>query len=393
MTPAQRLSLTTDQLQEIRRALADKITEGLSSDGEEIRALPSYFGAPDRTHSGRALVIDTGGTNMRAAVVEVDKGRAAVVSGPIKRTLPMREGSTITADEFFAAQAALAKELAPPAGLPVGYCFSYPSANSPDRDSRLLRWTKGIDIPGVEGTLVGSRLHAALEAAGVAPGPVRVLNDTVASMLGGALVHDDVASERCIGLIVGTGNNMAGFFGRDESSKVPEDFSGKMAINLESGNFNPPHLTEFDEAVDRASDNPGFQRFEKAVSGFYLPFVFAQAMPKLSGFDPHGGTGQLVEFRDSEEQRDAEAKAVASALLRRSADLVAASLAGVIDHYAEGPESVGILAEGTFFWGDPQYASAVKETLGKLLGPSKRATVLETSEANLIGSAAAALEP
>ena len=43
-----------------------------------------------------------------------------------------------------------------------------------------------------------------------------------------------------------------------------------MAINLESGNFSPPHLTTADDALDRASDNPGAQRFEKAVPGAWL---------------------------------------------------------------------------------------------------------------------------
>src|SRR5690606_38623673 len=100
------------------------------------------------------------------------------------------------------------------------YCFSYPSENTPERDSRLLRWTKGIDIPGVEGTMVGTQLSRALTAAGVGPGPVRVLNDTIASMLGGACVHREVPSERTIGLIVGTGNNMAGFFTSKQSPRI-----------------------------------------------------------------------------------------------------------------------------------------------------------------------------
>ncbi len=391
MSIIEQLTLSSEQLQDVAAALSARIEEGLAQEGKEIKALPSYFTSPDRSVGGAALVIDTGGTNMRAAVVELSNGEGTVTHGPLKKTLPMREGESLSAAEFFRAQAELAAELGAPPGLPVGYCFSYPSENTPERDSRLLRWTKGIDIPGVEGTMVGTQLANALVDAGYQPGPVRVLNDTVASMLGGASVHREVPSERTIGLIVGTGNNMAAFFASEQSPRIPPGFSGKMAINLESGNFAPPHLTQWDDDVDAASDNPGFQRFEKAVSGFYLPFVFARALPDQLAFDPHQGTGQLVQLRD--EGAGGLPKDVAGALLRRSADLVAASLAGVIALYEPAAEAVGILAEGTFFWGDPQYASRVQRTLDTLLPEGYRATVLKTDEANLIGSAAAALEP
>ncbi|HEX2736024.1 MAG TPA: hypothetical protein VHM70_30700 [Polyangiaceae bacterium] len=388
MNVAQKFSLSDAQLLDVARALTSKIREGLNTEGAEIRALPSFFGAPARGAHGTALVVDTGGTNMRAAVMKLEGGKAEVVAGPIKKTLPMRAGEKLTALEFFQAQAATAAGM-PATGAPVGYCFSYPSENSPDRDSRLLRWTKGIDIPGVPGTLVGAQLGQALRAQGLEIGPVRVLNDTVASMLGGSWVNTEVPSERCIGLIVGTGNNMAAYFGSDQSNKVPKGFAGKMAINLESGNFDPPHLNEFDRALDAASDNAGFQRFEKAVSGFYLPFLFAQALPGVAGFDPNQGTGALVELRSG----SGEASELARAILSRSADLVAASLAGVIALYPVSSEPVGILAEGGLFWNEPEYAPRVSSTLARLLGNDARARVLKTEEANLIGSAVAALEP
>jgi hexokinase len=389
MNPVDSLRLTDAQLADVTRTLKTRIQAGLNQDGGEIRALPSYFGAPSRSVEGSALVIDTGGTNMRAAVVNLAQGKATVVSGPVKKTLPMRTGEKLSADEFFQAQAATARDLAQASGLAVGYCFSYPSENSPDKDSRLLRWTKGIDIPGVPGTLVGSQLGVALGKQGLAPGPVRVLNDTVASMLGGSWVHSEVPSERCIGLIVGTGYNMAAYYSAAQSSKIPKSFPGKMAVNLESGNFDPPHLSEYDRQVDAASDNPGFQRFEKAVSGYYLPFLFERILPGHPGFDPAQGTGALVALRDS---GTGQAQQIAEALLARSADLVAATLVSVIDEYEPNGEPVGILAEGGFFWNDPQYAPRLSQTLTRLLAGRATAHVLQTDEANLVGSAVAALE-
>ncbi|MEW6281401.1 MAG: hypothetical protein AB1758_22520, partial [Candidatus Eremiobacterota bacterium] len=159
-----------------------------------------------------------------------------------------------------------------------------------------------------------------------------------------------------------------------------------MAINLESGNFHPPNLGSADEAVDRDSDNPGAQRFEKAVSGYYLPFVFDKVCPGVAGFDPRLGSRQLVDYRDKRPESP-EGKSAAR-ILSRSADLVAAALAGMVDHFA--PEaSVGILAEGSLFWGDPQYSRRVSETLSALLGQRKFG-LLRKEDANLLGAACAA---
>lgn len=390
----QSLRLRTEQLQDVRTSLYARIVEGLERDGRELRALPAYLTPPTEEMRGEAIVVDTGGTNMRAALVALDgRGRSRIAAGPVKERLVAREGDGATADGFFAEQARLVRQLSPRSGLPAGYCFSYPTEILANRDARLIAWTKGIEIPGVPGTLVGSRLGGALAAAGLGPGRVTVLNDTVASLLGGAFSSAEIPPSRFIGLIVGTGTNMAGFFTKAQAPKLGtlEAAPGeRMAINLESGNFSPPHLTPWDEAVDAATDNPGRQRFEKAVSGLYLPYIFARILPGQPGFDPVQGSKTLVDYRDrSLESAPLE---VAAALLARSADLVAAALAAVIDFY-EGSEPVGILAEGSLFWSDPKYAPRVKATLSTLLGSSDQARIIRLEDANLIGAACAALQP
>ncbi len=180
--------LSADQLGEIRDSLTERIGLGLARDGEEIRALPAFIPSPPTGLQGRALVLDTGGTNMRAAVVELDgRGGFEIVSGPAQTVLPVRdEAHEVDAASFFALHAELAGQVHATANLPVGYCFSYPSETTPSGDARLIHWTKGIDIPGVEGTLVGRALRSALADFGLEPQRVRVLNDTVASLLGGA---------------------------------------------------------------------------------------------------------------------------------------------------------------------------------------------------------------
>lgn len=98
---------------------------------------------------------------------------------------------------------------------------------------------------------------------------IKVVNDTIASLFAGLT---DNSYDAYIGLIVGTGTNMATFIPADKIEKLDQSCNahGLIPVNLESGNFHPPFLTAIDDTVDAISGNPGKQRFEKAVSGMYL---------------------------------------------------------------------------------------------------------------------------
>ncbi len=333
-------------------------------------------------------MVDTGGTNMRAALVKVyPDGSCTVEKGPVGAPVPTgRDGQAVRAEDFFTAQVDLIARLEPEPGLPVGYCFSYPAEITPEADARLLHWTKGVAISGVEGHLVGRPLAEAMAAAGFGPSGIKVLNDTVAALLAGA-GQQAGRFDDFVGLIAGTGTNMAGFFDVARISKVPPGpwRHQDMAVNLESGNYHPPHLSSWDEALDRGLDRPGGQRFEKAVSGYYLPFLFREVFKGQLDFCPEKGSGQLVAMRGT-----AGPGEVAEALLDRAADLVAAGLAGMIQASGRGGR-VGIVAEGSLFWGDPGFRPRVQDTLGKLVAPGVEFQVLSLGDANLIGSAYAAL--
>ncbi len=383
--------LTRLQLQEVRQALFEQISLGLASPGQQVACLPAYLTPPPRDLEGQALVVDAGGTNLRCAWVELGPGRQRIVAGPLLSALP--DGRTVAVDAagFFAHQAQQLRRLGAPEGLALGYCFSYPAEVEPDGDARLLNWTKGIQVTGVVGQRVGQALRAALGQ----PGPVKVLNDTVAALLGASL---SPKADQFIGLIAGTGTNMAAFLPRRRITKLggdplrdlppPDVLRGgdplrdlpPMAVNLESGNFHPPHLTEVDEELDRCSAVPGQSRYEKAISGYYLPKLLALMCPEL-GIDAEASTQVVVEHAPSHWQ--------ARWLLDRSADLVAAGLAAVIDHLPSG--CVAIQAEGGLFWKAPGYARRVEQQLSDLLGSERTFSILKTDEVNLFGAAAAAL--
>ena len=375
------LRLSASQLEAIRDALKARVAEGLADDSREIAALPAFLPPPPADLSGEAVVVDLGGTNLRAARVHLGlRGDFRVVEGPVKDELMMRDDAPTTRSAFFDRQARLVDRLNVDWPKPIGYVFSFPSEVQPDRDALLLRWTKDISIPGVIGTRVGAGLAEALDRKHCEPTAITVLNDTVAAMMGGAHQFEGPA-RNVVGLIAGTGTNMAAFYGPDEAPKLAQrGVESPIAVNLESGNFNPPHLTAWDDALDAESSNPGQQRFEKAVSGHYLPLLYA----RMSGRDPVANTGALVDLR----AQGGELGELAGALLARSADLVAAGLAAVVDGCSDGP--VGILAEGGLFWGDPAFAPRVKARLGELV-EDREVRILHLEDANLVGAAAAAL--
>jgi hexokinase len=373
--------MSLQQLNDIRQALSQRISEGLSAPGQQVACLPAYLPEPSSKVEGRALVVDAGGTNLRVAAVEMRDGIVRLLAGPLQGVLPDGRERPIGRGEFFGVHAELARQLGVPLDLPLGYCFSYPAEVVASGDARLVRWTKGIQVSGVEGELVGARLREALGA----PGAVKVLNDTVAALLGGALLCPE-RYDGYIGLIVGTGTNMATFLPGSELRKLDGSWNGRMAVNLESGNFHPPHLSVIDDQLDAASDNPGRQRYEKAVSGYYLPQLFAMLCPDLQ--IPAFSSSQLV-VEWAVRGGDERASQVARWLLRRSADLVAAGLAAVGDRL--GVARTAIQAEGGLFWKATGYHDRVVETLGKLLAGSRRMDVIHVDDVNLMGAAAAAL--
>lgn len=374
------------QLCDVALALEARVREGLAADDREVKALPAFLRPPTSRVSGEALVVDAGGTNVRAARVRLGGEGDAILSGPKEARLPVRgDPETLSAEGFWKLQAGLVGDCDPVAGLPLGYCFSYPSRVHDDRDATLITWTKGVDIPGVEGQRVGAPLAQALAGRGLEPRRTVVLNDTVAALLGGSATAAD--PERVIGLICGTGTNMAAFFRPNVAPKLAAFGPDPMAVNLESGNFHPPHLTAIDEDFDASGDKRGQQRFEKAVAGYALPFLFERLVPNVPGFDPHRGTAQLVDIRASGlgPTRDA-----ADVLLDRSADLIAAGLWGVA-RVVGGTTPLTVLAEGSLLWKTPGYRERVLATLQRLDSNGPAFQIEHRLDVNLFGSAAAAL--
>ena len=395
-------SLNIEQLKEIAEALQKRVEEGLSTENQEVQCIPTFINPKTDNVDGQAFVLDLGGTNYRVASVDFKDGNPTIrPENGFKKDLSMMKTTGFTEEQLYTEQANLIKEVKRQGEIPIGYCFSYPAESLKGGDAKLLRWTKGVNIPGMGGKPIGKPL---LEYLNKVTTPkfsgIKVINDTVASLFAGLTSSD---YDAYIGLIVGTGTNMATFIPAENISKLDKSFglTGLLPVNLESGNFKPPYLTYVDNIVDALSDKMGTQRFEKAVSGMYLGELLKAVFP-AADFEKDFDAQKLTTMMSYPHVYKEEYVQVARGIYARSAKLVAASLAGLILVLLTCMPSVRrirLIAEGSLFWSDDQkglhYKAIVAITLRELLDSFNHRNVSvdidKMDNANLIGSAIAAL--
>ena len=394
--------LDNEQLKEIARSFKAKVEEGLNTENAEIQCIPTFITPKASGINGKSLVLDLGGTNYRVAIVDFSKMPPTIhPNNGWKKDMSIMKTPGYTREELFKEMADMITGIKREKEMPIGYCFSYPTESVPGGDAKLLRWTKGVDIKEMIGEVVGKPLLDYLnERNKIKFTNIKVLNDTVASLFAGLT---DSSYDAYIGLIVGTGTNMATFIPSDKITKLDPEchVQGLIPVNLESGNFYPPFLTAVDDTVDATSDSLGKQRFEKAVSGMYLGDILKAAFP-LEEFEEKFDARKLTAMMNYPDIHKDIYVQVAHWIYNRSAQLVAASLAGLIallKSYNRDIHRVCLIAEGSLFWSesrkDKNYNILVMEKLQELL----RELELEDVEvhinsmdnANLIGTGIAAL--
>ncbi len=391
--------LTTEQLREIANSLQSKIEEGLKKDGTEILDIPTHITPKKDIGDGKVLTLDWGGTNFRAAIVEFKNGKPSVIESK-KKPISAKETAGFKQDDLFNEMASLISELESldESVTQIGYCFSYPAASRLNGDAILLRWTKEIDIPDMVNQPVGEPLMKYLnnyKNIRTKFTNIKVLNDTVACLFAGL---SETGFDSYMGLIVGTGTNMASLMPLAKIEKLNNKGEGVIPVNLESGNFKPPHLLVVDGLVDAMSNNKGNQLFEKAISGGYMGEVFKTFFfnKKIKyNFDGADIANLINNPADNPEDQ----VSVAQWIYDRSAKLVAASLCGLAQVLVAQDASIQkicLAADGSVFWGkknnETYYKNLVDKVLNRLLPEGVTITIIdEMSDPNLIGSAISAL--
>ncbi|KAG1367830.1 hexokinase-2 [Cocos nucifera] len=282
------------KLRQVADAMTVEMLAGLASEGgSKLKMLISYVdNLPTGDETGLFYALDLGGTNFRVLRVQLGGKGGNVLKQEFEEvSIPpnLMVGSSSELFDFIAA--ALAKFVASEGEefhLPVGrqrelgFTFSFPVKQTSISSGTLIKWTKGFAINGTVGEDVVAELTKAIERQDLDMRVTALVNDTIGTLAGGRYYDNDVAAA----VILGTGTNAAYV---EHAQAIPKwhgllPKSGKMVINMEWGNFRSSHLpiTEYDQALDAESLNPGEQIFEKLISGMYLGEIVRRVLLKMA---------------------------------------------------------------------------------------------------------------
>ncbi|XP_062230965.1 hexokinase-7-like [Phragmites australis] len=285
-TPAPRLN-------EVAAAMEGEMTAGLREEGRsKIKMIISYVdNLPTGNEEGFFYALDLGGTNFRVLRVQLAGKEKRVAKRESKEVLIPPHLMSGSASELFSFIAsAVAKFVANeerndmPDGKQreLGFTFSFPVRQTSIASGTLIKWTKAFSIQDAVGENVVAELQTAMEKKAVNIHVAALINDTVGTLAAGRYNDEDVV----VGVILGTGSNAAYV---EEASAIPKlegelPKSGNMVINTEWGNFSSSCLpiTEYDQALDEESLNPGEQIFEKLISGMYLGEIVRRVLLKIA---------------------------------------------------------------------------------------------------------------
>ncbi|WEG37496.1 hexokinase family protein [Amygdalobacter nucleatus] len=240
-----------------------------------LAMLPTFIGVENKVPFEKpCIVLDAGGTNFRVAVLTMHANKQPDIEHFAVYPMPGSEAE-LSKVEFYDK---IVSFIEPVINLSddIGFCFSYPAEIMPNRDGRVLSFTKQVRAPEVVGGLIGEDLKAALKRRNLPSDKnICILNDTVATLLGGRASMSEELYDSFVGFIWGTGVNAAYVEKCQEISKIhaqlsSEQLGERMIINTESGYHRPLLSSEIDMEMDEGTVDPGRSLLEKRVSGRYL---------------------------------------------------------------------------------------------------------------------------
>ncbi|KAB2024285.1 hypothetical protein ES319_D06G077200v1 [Gossypium barbadense] len=284
----------SSKLKQVADAMTVEMHAGLASEGgSKLKMIISYVhNFPTGDEKGLFYALDLGGTNFRVLRVHLGGKESRVVKQEFEEVSIPAHLMTGSSDELFDYIAsALAKFVAtesdsqhvsPGRQRELGFTFSFPVRQTSISSGTLIKWTKGFSVEDTVGQDVVGELTKAIERAGLDMRVAALVNDTVGTLAGGRYNNPDVAAA----VILGTGTNAAYV---EHAHAIPKwhgllPKSGEMVINMEWGNFRSSHLplTEYDQALDAGSLNPGEQILEKMISGMYLGEIVRRVLCKMA---------------------------------------------------------------------------------------------------------------
>lgn len=251
---------------------------GLAGPKSTLAMIPTYIEVTDEIPINKPVIVaDAGGTHFRIATVYFNDQKKPIVKNQSRFSMPGVKHE-ISKDEFFKNMASYFEGVAN-AAKSIGFCFSYAVEMFPNKDGRLIRFSKEIKAKEVEGQMIGENLNRAMAEMKVdGHKNIVILNDTVATLLAGIGYKNRIFGGY-IGFILGTGTNCSYI---EKNSKIVKkknlDLAKSQIINTESGGFANCQRGKLDEMLDKTTVNPGVYPFEKMVSGLYLGPIYLRTI-------------------------------------------------------------------------------------------------------------------
>ncbi|KAM7361430.1 hexokinase type 2-like [Cochliomyia hominivorax] len=428
----QPLVLDDETLRKIKGLFLTEIKMGLcraTNDKADVKCWITYVQSlPSGCESGKFLALDLGGTNFRVLCIHLpgDKDfRMDFDTYEIPEQLLVGPGTDLF-DHIAECLAKFIKHLGtdPDEELPLGFTFSFPLKQNGLDKGELVAWTKGFNCPGVVGRDVVELLREAIDRRGdINVDITAILNDTTGTLMSCAWKNRNCK----IGLIVGTGSNACYLEQTkyiDTYKPEPDNRVPTMIINCEWGAFGDKGTLEFvrtkyDKEIDEITHNRCHQLFEKMLSGMYLgelvrkimldcckagalfggneseqlrkenffktkfisqieeenhgSYVIARAVLEIMGYkNPSDGDCENVRY-------------ICECISRRSAFLVAANLACLIDRIGDPYVVVGI--DGSVYRYHPHYHHLLNEKIKCLVRPEHKFDLMLSEDGSGRGAA------
>jgi hexokinase len=402
-----------------------EMEKGLAAEQSSLAMLPTYIDIERKIPLNKpVIVMDAGGTNFRVATLSFDQDGNSIIENFKLFSMPGVK-QQVSKDEFFNTMAGYLDEVVDKSAN-IGFCFSYPIEIFPNKDGRVLFFSKEIKADEVAGNMIGENLNLAISSSKNGDKKnIILLNDTVATLLAGRADVKGISFETYIGFILGTGTNCSYIETNKNITKTKDlDLAKSQIVNVESGGFDKAPQGKIDKDFDQSSNSPGMYTFEKMISGAYLgPIclwtVRAAAKDGLLSKDstknlkkikelstkdvddfmsyPQGKGGPLSSALKTASQEDlATAYYLIDRLIERAAKLTAINLSSVAIKSGKGHNPcrpVCIVAEGTTFYQLKSLKQRVEYYLKDYLVNEKGVfyEIINVENATLIGAAIAGL--
>ncbi|MBI2612121.1 hypothetical protein HYW54_05275 [Candidatus Gottesmanbacteria bacterium] len=382
--------LTVDELQNGALLFRDELIKSLSNQPSSLPCILNPV-SKNEIKPGAGIAVSIGGSYGYASKFIIDHHKNIRFLNRNSFALPIKT----TAEDLFHLIARNIFTLVPNKNfnLPIGIGLAYalkPKLVDKFLDGELLYTAKGREIKGLVGKMVGQSFHKFLKENYGLDTTVVVANDAICLLVGDP--DCDLVG------VVGTGLNFAYWDKRQSIAPLklgdlPGFAQKDVAINIEAKNFDKIPGTKYRDIIDKNSADRGYSLAEKEVAGAYLYQLFnagsknivSSHMPILSNSDELNSilTNTFIYPKNMTPSQIGRAKDFADHIFRKSAQIVAIEICGILQKLGKTSGVIPIVMDGGLFWKAKNYPALITEnchlifpkvtpSFNRLFGSSRR---------------------